>query len=125
MCAQVDEIPVVDAVVTHQIEIVELTPPHLAGFAGCRFLRHDRDGPSPRLVNVAFEELLDLCDRHVDMRLGEVEDGAHAHADEAIARAIVAGAGLEVAPYLFQFLVGLVRPECRDEGCGRRRSGNH
>ena len=55
---------------------------------------------------------------HGDELLGELEHRAHAHADEAVALAIVALAGFEIAPDLFQLDIGLVGPERGNEGVG-------
>jgi hypothetical protein len=118
---EVDEIPIVDAVVTAQIEVVEFLAALLGGGLQRILLGHHTERPDPGLVNVAVDELFDLLERHVGELPGEREDRAHANTDEFVPVAVLALAGLEVALDLAQFLVVLEGEQAPGEGLGRKR----
>src|SRR6218665_3601568 len=118
---EIDQVPVVDPVVPPHVELVEF---RLAGLARPLLpilVGHQPHGPGPCLMDVAFHQPLDLGRRHVDEFPGQVEHQPHAHADEAVALAILALAELEVAMDLFELLVRLQTVQPGDETlCGER-----
>lgn len=113
--AEVDEVPAVDAVVAAEIKVVQLAAAVRGGLLPRRLLVHDADRAGAGLVDVALEEAFDLVEREVDELLREVEDVALADANEVVACAVLAVAGLEVALDLADFVVGLKRLEALDE----------
>jgi hypothetical protein len=115
---EIDQIPIVDAVMAAKVELIELAAPRLVGRLQGVLLGHDRQGTDAQLVNVAVEQRLDAGRRQRDELLGQREDRAHAHADESVAVAVFAFARLEVALDLAQFIVGLKGEQTVGEGAG-------
>ena len=113
---EVDEVPLVDAVVAAQVQLVELGSAIAGRAAVRRRLAHDAARERAHLVRRLFEQRLELSDGQVECGLGELEHGAHAHADEGSG-----GVGREVAGVLLALLGRGHRLERGDE---RRRIGH-
>src|SRR5215207_4285974 len=96
--ADVDQIPVVDAVGASQVELAELLASVVGGLAAGGLLAHDAEPTGPCLVDRAGQQLVDLVGWQVDELLGQPEHLAHAHADELLSCAVGALVGGEVAP---------------------------
>src|SRR5215813_6004172 len=113
--ATINQIPIVDSIVAPDIKIEQLLSALLAYFFATSLPIHNTNRAHPYLMNRAFEQFLDFDGRHFNELFGKREDLPHAHANELIAFAVLAGAGFEVALNLLQFFRRTVRFQLLDK----------
>jgi hypothetical protein len=94
---EINQIPVVYAVVSANIKYVQFLQPFSGAFLSLGALAHDTHRASPNFVDRTFHQLLDLIDRHLAELFAELEDAAHSNADEIIVLRLIIGIELEVS----------------------------
>lgn len=99
-----------------QVQLVQFLAPLFRGLLFLRLQRHDLHSSGAGLVDILFQELLDLSrGGHGREFLGKRENLAHADTHEEITLAVVTLTGLEIPLVLGLLDVGLPRVEpCRN-----------
>lgn len=82
VCGEIDEIPIVDAVVAANIEVVKLLETFLGAFLALCRLAHDAQSTDADLMDRAFHELFDPDDGHRLKFFAELKNTAHPDADK-------------------------------------------